>query len=226
MRRSLMLLLLVSLTLAGPADARERHHKSAQSAQADVPGQFDYYALSLSWSPSYCAGHTDPNQCGTGRKLGFVLHGLWPQYDKGYPSDCSTVALSAADQQKYAPMFPSPTLITHEWPKHGTCSGLAPAAYFDLTASLKARVVIPAQFQQPAQPVRTSNAQFIQSFLQTNSTLVSDSVLPFCTGGGRFLQELHACFDKSGASRSCGVTEIKRSQKSCGQDTFLVQSVR
>ena len=226
MRRTLMLLLLAGVTLAGPATARERHHKAAESAQADLPGQFDYYALSLSWSPSYCAGHTDPGQCGSGRKLGFVLHGLWPQYEKGYPSDCSTVVLSADEQRTYAPMFPSPTLINHEWPKHGTCSGLAPAAYFDLAASLKARVAIPAPFQQPAQPVRVSNAQFIQAFQQANGALASNSVLPFCTGGGRFLQELHACFGKDGGSRACGAVEIKRSEKSCGQATFLLQSVR
>jgi ribonuclease T2 len=226
MRRTLLVLMLSLAAFGGSAEARERPHKQAQSAQGDAPGQFDYYALALSWSPSYCATHRDPNQCDSGRKLGFVLHGLWPQYEKGYPASCSTEQLSAADKAKYGPMFPSPKLIGHEWPKHGTCSGLTAPAYFELTAKLKARVAIPAQFQQPAQPVRISTAGFIQAFRSANPSLEGDSVLPFCSGAGRFLQEIHACFEKAGGSRSCGAAEIKRSAKSCGQETFLVQSVR
>jgi ribonuclease T2 len=53
-----------------------------------VSGKFDYYVLALSWSPTYCAsraGRRDRQQCGTGRGYAFVVHGLWPQYEKGWP---------------------------------------------------------------------------------------------------------------------------------------------
>lgn len=217
---------VASLAVSGVSEAKPRHERSAPTPHSGQPGQFDYYALSLSWSPSYCATHKDPNQCGTGRQLGFVLHGLWPQYDKGYPERCSTEPLSAADKARYAPLFPSPTLIAHEWPKHGTCSGLTPAGYFELSAKLKQELAIPASYQAPAQPVRTSHADLIASFRKANPPMQANGVLPFCSNGGRFLSEIHACYDKGGAPASCSAGEVKRSEKSCGQDTFLLRSVR
>ncbi|UUZ52797.1 ribonuclease [Massilia sp. H-1] len=195
-------------------------------ARNDPPGRFDYYAVALSWSPSYCATNRDPDQCDSGRKLGFVLHGLWPQYEAGYPEECSREPLSGAVRARYAAIYPSEKLIGHEWKKHGTCSGLDPAAYFALSSRLKDQVAIPRQFQQPDQPVRVSNSEFVQAFRSVNPGMARDSVLPFCSGGGRFLREIHACFDKSGQSRSCSNGEIKRSYSSCRQPSFLLESVR
>src|SRR5689334_6277805 len=52
----------------------------------DAPGQFDFYVLSLSWSPSFCQSSEDrgssPAQC-RGRRFAFVVHGLWPQAERG-----------------------------------------------------------------------------------------------------------------------------------------------
>jgi ribonuclease T2 len=201
--------------LAPPAFARD-----------DRPGVFDYYAMSLSWSPEYCASRDDPVQCASGRQLGFVLHGLWPQFEKGYPDSCSRARLPAALRDRYADMYPAPKLIGHEWQKHGTCSGLSPEAYLSLSAKLKEGLKIPAAFQKPQQPVRVTPGEFEQAFKQANSWLAKDSVLPYCTGGGRFLREAHVCYGKDGASRSCALDEIKRSQKSCGQASFLLKNVR
>lgn len=226
MHRTRLLFLIAILAVAGGADARPRHEKSNAAQRDNQPGQFDYYALALSWSPAFCATHSDPNQCATGRQLGFVLHGLWPQYAKGYPADCSTQPLPEQDRAKYAPLYPSPTLIKHEWSKHGTCSGLAPAAYFELSAKLKGQTVIPAPYLRPAEPIRVSNADFIGAFMKANPAMPAGAVLPFCTSGGRFLSEIHACFDKDGKADSCAPSESKRSDKSCGQANFLIQSVR
>jgi ribonuclease T2 len=195
-------------------------------ARDDQPGQFDYYALSLSWSPEFCATRDDPEQCADGRRLGFVLHGLWPQFDSGYPDSCSRAKLPPATRQRYQDMYPSRKLIGHEWQKHGTCSGLSPDNYLALSSRLKESLQIPAAYQHPAQPVRVSSEQFVQAFQQVNPALARDAVLPFCSGGGRFLRELHACYSKDGQSRSCASDEVRRSRKSCGQSSFLLQSVR
>lgn len=72
------LMLLAVLLLAGAAEARPRQQRSEGE-----PGRFDYYAVALSWSPAFCATHDDPDQCAPGRQAGFVLHGLWPQYERG-----------------------------------------------------------------------------------------------------------------------------------------------
>ena len=54
----------------------------------EATGDFDFYVMALSWSPDYCAsnGSNDPQQCSIGKKLDFVLHGLWPQYESGCAS--------------------------------------------------------------------------------------------------------------------------------------------
>lgn len=189
-----------------------------------APGQFDYYAVALSWSPAYCATRRDPDQCGRG--LGFVLHGLWPQHEKGYPEKCSTEKLPNAVRENYAPIFPSPKLIAHEWREHGTCSGLDPAAYFALSSRLKDKLVIPAPYRQPAAPVRATPGEFVQLFRAANPGIPVDSVLPFCGGGGRFLREIRACFTRDGVARTCSNGEIKRSYNSCRQQSFLLQSTR
>ena len=195
----------------------------AKPARA-APGKFDYYAVALSWSPSYCAKRKDPDQCG--RALGFVLHGLWPQYEQGYPQNCSTEKLPNSVRESYAAIFPSPKLIAHEWNEHGTCSGLDPAAYFQLSAKLKDKIVIPRQYQQPVAPVRATPGEFVQLFRAANPGMPVDSVLPFCGDGGRFLREMRACFTREGAARTCSNGEIKRSYSSCRQESFLLQSTR
>jgi ribonuclease T2 len=211
------LLLIALIGVAAGAQAKK---------PGDDPGQFDYYAVALSWSPSYCATRNDPHQCGNGRKLGFVLHGLWPQHEAGYPQNCSTEKLPPQVRSKYVSLFPSPRLIGHEWSRHGTCSGLDPAAYFALSGKLRDQVAIPASYQQPAAPVRTSYSEFVKAFESANPGMAKHAVLPFCADGGRFLREIHACYDKSGRSRSCSAGQVKRSAGSCRQQTFLLPSVR
>jgi Ribonuclease T2 family len=107
----------------------------APGAAANSPGNFDFYVFSLSWSPSFCetpAAERARGQCETGANLGFVVHGLWPQYARGFPSDCSPagrvpsrIALEGARD-----LYPSLGLARHEWAKHGTCSGKSPTDYF------------------------------------------------------------------------------------------------
>jgi ribonuclease T2 len=190
------------------------------------PGVFDYYTLALSWSPSYCATRDDPNQCAPGRQLGFVLHGLWPQYERGYPQNCSREPIAPAVRARYPNLFPSKKLMDHEWSKHGTCSGMDANGYFALSAKFKEQVRIPQPYLRPTSPVRTSYGDIIAHFRQANPGLARDAILPFCSANGRFLSEVRVCFDRNGGSRSCGEQDVKRSRNTCRHDTFLIQSVR
>lgn len=222
-RRAVAALLLAGLACSG--SALGANHGGRQRSEGE-PGRFDYYAVALSWSPAFCATHDDPGQCAPGRQAGFVLHGLWPQYDRGYPQSCSNERLSVSDIARYAPLYPSPKLIHHEWAKHGTCSGLPAPAYFALSARLVSQLRIPPAYVRPAQPLRTSYGEFVGAFRAANPRLPDNAVLPFCAAGGRFLNELHACYDKAGTPLTCGAAEIRRSQNTCRQDSFLIQSVR
>jgi ribonuclease T2 len=208
-------------TAAGVSAQQFRHGRDTGE-----PGRFDYYAVALSWSPAFCATHDDPGQCAPGRQAGFVMHGLWPQYEQGYPQECSTERLQPRDREKYASLYPSPKMINHEWIKHGTCSGLNPAAYFEMSARLRDQLAIPAPYQRPAAPVRTSYGELVQAFRSANPRMAEHAVLPFCGAGGRFLNEIHVCYDKRGASTSCGASEIRRSGNTCRKGTFVLQSVR
>jgi ribonuclease T2 len=221
------ILLAALLAVAcGGAQAERRNQRGGTHEQSGVAGEFDYYAVALSWSPSYCATRRDAGQCASGRRLGFVLHGLWPQYVDGYPQNCSTAALPATVREKYAAIYPSPGLAKHEWSKHGTCSGLEPAAYFDLSHKLGKQINIPPAYQRPAAPVRASGGELVAAFRAANPAMPQNALLPFCGDGGRFLREVRACFDKGGRAQSCGAPEIRRSAKSCGQASFLLPSVR
>ena len=78
----LLLPVAVLGTFIGVADAQYRRQ--------NTPGQFDYYVLALSWSPSFCetaTGNARRQQCGA-RPFSFVVHGLWPQYERGFPESC------------------------------------------------------------------------------------------------------------------------------------------
>ncbi|XKH35970.1 hypothetical protein ACIU1J_01340 [Azospirillum doebereinerae] len=141
---ALLSALVAGLFAAGPAWAQKRAE----------PGVFDYYVLSLSWSPAFCArakGAPDPDQCGTDRKPGFVVHGLWPQYaDGGYPATCTrdrNVPKSVVDQTM--PVMPSVGLMVYQWSKHGTCSGLNATDYFAKLRAAHAKVAIPEGLKAP-----------------------------------------------------------------------------
>ena len=70
------------------ADADARRYDKRKKSKAGV---FDYYSLVLSWSPTFCdsnAGRRARQQCGLNRRYAFVVHGLWPQHEKGWPQNC------------------------------------------------------------------------------------------------------------------------------------------
>lgn len=171
------------------------------TAYADgQPGKFDYYLLTLSWSPEYCAkAKSDNIQCKAGGHYGFVVHGLWPQYNKGYPDSCSTAPdVPDALVQKMLPIMPSAGLIRHEWEKHGTCSGKDVDGYFDLINTTFRSIKIPAAFVNPRSQVNTSAAKIRQQFLDSNPSL---QMAVACQGA--YLQEVRLCFDKAMHATAC-----------------------
>ena len=192
----------------------------------NTAGDFDFYVMSLSWSPDFCASNDDPQQCGVGQQLGFVLHGLWPQYTRGYPADCSNVPLPDNVQQQFPSLYPSSSLYSHEWDKHGTCSGLAPADYMTLAQTLKESIAIPAAYRQPTTAFRTTVDDLKAAFMAANPALSTDALAVQCSGSGRFLQELRVCFSREGQPVACSQEVQNDAAKSCGRADFLVRNVK
>lgn len=190
--------------------------------------EFDYFVLALSWSPDYCAsnGENDPQQCSVGRKLGFVLHGLWPQYQKGYPSDCSSEKLPADLKTQFAGLYPNDKLFDHEWEKHGTCTGLEPEAYLELSRQLKAGVRLPEAFRAPESAFRTTRAEIKAGFVAANPGFAPETVEVSCSGSGRYLKEIYVCFARDGQPLACSAEMQKTAQKSCQAADFIVRNTR
>ena len=134
----------------------------AQDRRQNQPGQFDFYVLSLSWSPSFCeaAGErgTPPQQQCEARPYSFVVHGLWPQYERGFPEFCQQPAprLDRNIVSSMLDLMPAPRLIFNEWDRHGTCSGLSPNAYFENVRKARAAVKIPDAYIAPSAPLTVS----------------------------------------------------------------------
>ena len=164
------------------------------------PGQFDYYVLTLTWVPSFCATHNDPQECG--RDLTFALHGLWPENENGdYPSNCTKEALTPALISEFRGIYASPTLIKHEWSKHGTCSGLSAPDYFRLSDKETHDVVIPEPYRSPANLKAKEAKAVAAAFVAANPGLPAEGV-NVVTSSGR-VSEVRFCVTRAGDFRSC-----------------------
>lgn len=163
-----------------------------------TPGQFDFYVLALSWSPGFCETTGERRgsvQCETGRRLGFVTHGLWPQYEHGYPSSCGADrSLPARALAEAGDLYPDPGLARHEWRLHGTCSGLAPAEYLKAVARARAKVAIPNPLVELTSEGRTTPQNLERAFGQANPGLRPDMISVTCRQGS--LQEVRICLEK------------------------------
>ncbi len=138
--------------------------------------------LSLSWSPSFCAsaeergnGERSQAQC-SARPFSFVVHGLWPQYERGFPEYCERVARMGRSQVTVSAMLdlmPAQGLIVNEWKKHGTCSGLRPRAYFETIRKARAAVKIPDELLQLSKPKMISPEELEADFIKANPGLTA-----------------------------------------------------
>lgn len=207
--------LLTALALFAPAAARAD----------DEAGDFDFYVLSLSWSPSYCeaeGGDRDRLQCGSGRPFAFVLHGLWPQYERGWPSFCPSrlAEPTRSDVDAMLEIMPSPGLVRHQWRKHGSCSGLPVGAYFDLARDAYALVTVPPAYRRLEEPTLVDPDAVERAFIAANPGLPADGVAVTCDG--RRLREVRICLTEDLDFRGC--REIDRG--GCRRDRVLMPPVR
>jgi len=215
MARTLLITLMLLCSL-GTADARQKNQRPPS-----VAGQFDYYLLSLSWSPTFCLTHGNNEQC-SGKGYGFVLHGLWPQYLKGgWPQNCEPgTLLSAAERTQGAGLYPSRSLVEHEWSKHGTCSGLSATAYMDTADRALGRVKVPAALQPSEGAQSFAPQEIVQLFRQSNPGMPEDGVVVRCSGPQ--LAEVRVCLSKDLAFTACG----RGVKMQCQQDQVRVPGIR
>ncbi|WP_271199215.1 ribonuclease T2 [Methylopila turkensis] len=216
MRSGLRAVLAWTLLLAAFAPSPSR-------AQGQ-PGDFDFYVLSLSWSPTYCASagrRAEGMQCAGPRPFGFVAHGLWPQYERGFPSDCRAGGFpSRAVVDSMLAVMPSPGLVRHQWRKHGTCSGLGPEAFFALTRRAYERVVVPEIYRGLDRPLVTSPADVERAFIAANPGLAPSMIAVDCNR--RNLREVRVCMKRDLSFRPCA--EVDR--RACRASELVLPPMR
>jgi len=215
--------LLVIALLIGAGTA------SAQDRRQNTPGEFDYYVLSLSWSPSFCeeaaerggGGRSQQAQCG-GRPFSFVVHGLWPQYEHGFPEYCDRSAewLDRRIMTSMLDLMPAPGLIFNEWKKHGTCSGLGAQAYFETIRKARAAVKIPEEYLQLNDTKTVAPAEIEAAFVKANPGLGPSAIAVTCDRTR--LGEVRICMSKDLQFRPCD--EIDR--RACRRDQVVMPPMR
>jgi ribonuclease T2 len=218
--RASRIAVLLALLVAAPG---------AGQAKAPQSGVFDYFVLALSWSPSFCDGRNgreDATQCAPGRNFAFVVHGLWPQYSRGWPANCPTDEswVTQDNIEAMMPVMPSKKLIIHQWKKHGSCAGVSQTDYFRATRLLFEKVKIPARYLSPTADVVTTPQQLVTDFMKTNANLSADMISVQC-GNARDrarLSELRICLDKRGRFAACGENEAR----ACRAQTLVMPRVR
>ncbi len=169
------------------------------AATASMSGDFDFYVLSLSWSPGFCetpAAARAHGQCETGANLGFVVHGLWPQYTHGFPSDCGPAARSPSRiaLESAQGLYPSEGLARHEWARHGTCSGKSPTDYFSDVRRAREAITIPVPFAAAKDTQTWAPVDVLRAFTAANPRLRPGMLGLACKKG--VLQEVRICFSK------------------------------
>src|SRR4051812_37168828 len=216
--RLVLYALFLGILTVAPAAAQDRRQNQA--------GQFDFYVLALSWSPSFCEasaerGRESKEQCGP-RPFSFVVHGLWPQYEKGFPEYCQVPAprLNRNIVSSMLDLMPSPRLVFHEWDRHGTCSGLNPRAYFDIVRKARAVVKIPEQYLELKEPLAVTPDEVEEAFVKTNPGLGRGGVAVTCDS--KRMSEVRICISREFGFRDC--PDIDR--RTCRRDKLVMPPVR
>ncbi len=171
---------------------------------ANSGGEFDYYLLSLSWAPNYCAGRpTDQSlECRAGQHANFVLHGLWPQSNTGQPPlNCGSARpVSSAIVRHMLQYFPSRGLIQHEWTNHGTCSGLSAQDYFSKVEQAYNQIKIPDQYRN-LDHIQTVSVQELEWNFATANRAPAGAFRVSCHAGE--VVGVEVCLDKELKVRAC-----------------------
>ena len=224
---------LATILVATSTDAQRNTYKKHQRGNKHVAGKFDYYTLVMSWSPTHCAavrrrkGYDAQCNPRDGRRYSFVLHGLWPQYNRGFPGHCRIGKRPFVPNDVINSMqdiMPSRRLTIHEYKKHGTCSGLSPQGYYAVSRKLFTSIQIPPRYIEPEKAQFVSPEKLSEEFVSLNPQLRPDMLAISCGGPGHRLKEVRFCFNKSGQPQPCGSNEDQR--RLCSAKKMFVPPVR
>lgn len=181
-------------------------------AEGERAGAFDYYVMALSWSPNWCAREGDArgsDQCDPRHDHGWILHGLWPQYEEGWPSFCRTDQRDPTRRETaaMADIMGTSGLAWYQWQKHGRCSGLSAADYFAAARAAYDGVVRPPAFRRFGETIRLPAQVVEDAFAEANPGLTDDRMEITCAG--EMIAEVRICLTRDLQPRDCGL-DVRR----------------
>lgn len=191
----------------------------------DVAGEFDYYVLALSWSPTWCGLTGDERgaeQCDPDRDTDFIVHGLWPQYEQGWPQDCRTQERDPSRRESAAmsDVMGSGGLAWYQWQKHGRCSGLSAHGYYEAIREAAERAPIPEVFDALDRDITLPASVVEDAFIEANPDLTRNGITVTCRD--RSLQEVRICLTRDLQPRDCAPD----ARSDCSAPKILMEQVR
>ncbi|MEM1378714.1 MAG: ribonuclease T [Pseudomonadota bacterium] len=186
--------------MLGACEPASETSKSSASSNVPIGSGFGFYVLALSWSPGYCRSQGDRGnrqQCGDGTSFEWVVHGLWPQFERGFPEFCGARGDERVPRALGETLFdimPSMGLIGHQWRKHGSCSGLTQDDYFDVTRAAFDLISKPDIDAGRLQSFSETHDSIERAFLDLNPAMTPQSVGVTCDR--RFLRDVRICLSK------------------------------
>ena len=196
----------------------------APAPAQDVAGDFDYYVLALSWQPGWCrltGDDRDAPECSRGSGRDFTVHGLWPQYEDGWPDHCDTAERnpSRRELQAMGDMM-DPGLALHQWRKHGRCSGLSAGDYYAATRRAAESIAVPAPFDDLPRDITLPPSVVEDAFVEANPGLTPDGVTVTCKAEA--LAEVRICLTRDLQPRDCAPD----ARRDCSRARVLMERVR
>ncbi|MHA1128969.1 MAG: ribonuclease T2 family protein [Alphaproteobacteria bacterium] len=184
-------------------------------ADGERAGDFDYYVMALSWTPSWCELEGDERnspQCDPDQGFGFTLHGLWPQFESGWPSYCrtSTRDPSRGQTEAMADIMGTSGLAWYQWKKHGRCSGLSATEYFGAARTAYNAITRPEVLRQLPNEMTLPPSVIEAAFLELNQAITPDGLTVTCKAN--MIQEVRICLTKDLTPRICGADVIRDCQ--------------
>lgn len=175
---------------------------------------FDYYVLALSWNASWCEAEGDRRgaaQCDPAHEHGWLLHGLWPQYDRGgWPEFCRTPERDPSRSMTAGmeDIMGSGGSAWHQWKKHGRCAGLSAADYYARARTAYGSVERPGLLRELGKDVSIRADVVEEAFLEANPDLAPEDVVVTCRNGR--IAEVRVCLTPELAPRACGPDVARR----------------
>lgn len=133
-----------------------------------------------------------------------MVHGLWPQFESGWPEFCDSAEparVPDATVRQMLDVMPSAGLVGHQWRKHGSCAGMSQQDYFSVVRAARERINIPTRFARSAKRVEIEPDDVETDFIAANPTMPEDGIAVTCDG--RFVREVRICMTKELEFRSC-----------------------